>query len=118
MPLWKTSSHTLKKLVQNNVTQICLDNASALLGVLDELVALYPHMYKQGCYVHIIGLLLEDLGKEIMFKTLLTKDKQVCIHIQNYHATMTFFCHYSPKTSFACNFLKIGHMLEFKDALE
>jgi hypothetical protein len=30
----------------NNVTQICTDNASAMLGALDELVATYPHLYK------------------------------------------------------------------------
>jgi hypothetical protein len=28
----------------NNVTQICLDNANAMLGALDNLVATYPHL--------------------------------------------------------------------------
>jgi hypothetical protein len=36
----------LKTVGSNNVIQICLDNASAMLGVLDELIALYLHMYK------------------------------------------------------------------------
>jgi hypothetical protein len=28
--------------LMNNVTQICLDNASTMLGALDDLVAMYP----------------------------------------------------------------------------
>jgi hypothetical protein len=32
----------------NNVIQTCSINASAMLGVLDELVAMYPHLYTQG----------------------------------------------------------------------
>jgi hypothetical protein len=31
-----------------------------MLGVMDELVALYRHMYKQGCCAHILNFLLED----------------------------------------------------------
>ena len=44
----------------NNVIQICTDNASTMLGLLDELVATYLHLYKQGCAAHILDLLLED----------------------------------------------------------
>jgi hypothetical protein len=47
----------------NNVTQIYLDNTSAMLGALDDLVAPCPHLYKQGCCVHILDLLLEDREK-------------------------------------------------------
>jgi hypothetical protein len=28
----------------NNVTQICMDNASAMLGALDEPIATYPYL--------------------------------------------------------------------------
>jgi hypothetical protein len=35
----------IKTIGPNNVTQICTDNASAMLGALDELVATYPHLY-------------------------------------------------------------------------
>jgi hypothetical protein len=48
----------------NKLTQICSDNASAILGTLDELVALYPYLYKQGCCAHILDLLLKDWEKE------------------------------------------------------
>jgi hypothetical protein len=110
----------------NKVTQICTDNASAMLGALDELVATYPHLYKQGCAAHILDLLLEDWGKEEMFKALIIRAKQVCIYIRNHHATMALYRHYSlrlslkvpPETRFACNFLMINRMLEVKDALE
>jgi hypothetical protein len=46
----------------SNVAQICSDNTSTMLGVLDDLVATYPHLYKQGCCTHILDLLLEDWG--------------------------------------------------------
>jgi hypothetical protein len=48
------------------VTQIYSCNGSARLGELDYLVAMYPHLYKQGCYAHILDLLLEYWGKEEM----------------------------------------------------
>jgi hypothetical protein len=106
----------------NNMTQICSDNANAMLEALDKLVALY----KQGCCAHILDLLLEVWGKEEMFKTLIIRAKRVCIYIQNLQATMALYCHYSPrlslkvppKTRFACNFLMIARMLQVKDALE
>jgi hypothetical protein len=110
----------------NNVIQICTDNASAMLGALDELVATYPHLYKQGCAAYILNLLLEDWGKEEMFKALIIRAKRVCIYIRNHHATMALYCQYSlrlslkvpSETRFACNFLMINRMLEIKDALE
>ena len=109
----------------SNVTQICSDNASAMLGALDDLVRTYPHLYKQGCCAHILNLLLEDWGKEELFKALIIRAKQVCIYIQNYHVTMALYRHYSPRlslkvpleTRFVCNFLKIACMLEVRDAL-
>jgi hypothetical protein len=110
----------------SNVTQICSDNASAMLGALDDLVRIYPHLYKQGCCAHILDLLLEDWGKEELFKALIIRAKRVCIYIRNHHATMALYRHYSPRlslkvppeTRFACNFLMIARMLEVKDALE
>jgi hypothetical protein len=110
----------------SNVTQICLDNTSAMLGALDNLVGTYPHLYKQGCCAHIRDLLLEDWGKEEMFKALIIRAKRVYIYIRNHHTTMALYCHYSPRlslkvppeTRFACNFLMIARMLEIKDALE
>ena len=30
----------------SNTTQICLNNAIAMLGPLDDLVCMYPHLYK------------------------------------------------------------------------
>jgi hypothetical protein len=75
---------------------------------------------------HILDLLLEDWGKEEMFKTLIIRAKWVCNYIQNHHARIALYRHYSsrlslkipPKTRFACNFLMIACMLSVKDALE
>jgi hypothetical protein len=57
------------------MNQICLDNASAMLEALDELVALYPP-------THILDLFLEDWGKEEIFKALITRTKRVYIYIK------------------------------------
>jgi hypothetical protein len=97
-----------------------------MLGVLDDLIGMYLHLYKQGCCAHILDLLLEDWEKEEMFKALIIRAKRVCIYIRNHHATMTLYRHYSPRlslkvppeTRFACNFLMIARMLEVRDALE
>jgi hypothetical protein len=110
----------------SNVTQIFSDNASAMLGALDDLVRTYLHLYKQGCCAHILNLLLEDWRKEELFKALIIRAKRVCIYIRNHHATMALYRHYSPRlslkvppeTRFACNFLMIARMLEVRDALE
>jgi hypothetical protein len=93
---------------------------------LDDLVRTYPHLYKQGCCAHILDLLLEDWGKEELFKALIIRAKQVCIYIRNHHATMALYRHYSPRlllkvppeTRFVCNFLMIARLLEVRDALE
>ena len=53
----------------NKVTQICSDNASAMLGAMDEVVTAYRHIYKQRCCAHILDLLMEDWGKEPFSKT-------------------------------------------------
>jgi hypothetical protein len=110
----------------SNVTQICSNNANAMLGVLDNLVAMYPHLYKQRCCTHILDLLLENWGKDEIFKALIIRAKRVCIYIRNHHATMALYRHYSPrfslkvppKTGFVCSFFMIARMLEVKDALE
>jgi hypothetical protein len=65
----------------NNVIQIYSDNASAMLGALDDLVAIYFYLYKQGCCANILDLLLEDWGKEEMFKTIIIWAKRTCIYI-------------------------------------
>jgi hypothetical protein len=44
----------------NNVTQIYSYNASTILGAMDEVVAAYLHLYKQGCFAYILDLFLED----------------------------------------------------------
>ena len=97
-----------------------------MLGASDNLIAMYLHLYKQGCCAHILDLLLEDWRKEKLFKALIIKAKRVCIYIQNHHTTMVLYRHYSPRlllkvpseTRFACNFLMIARMLEVKDTLE
>ena len=54
----------LKKFIKQigpiKVSQICTDNAANMLGALDKVIEMYPHIYKQGCAAHALDLLLED----------------------------------------------------------
>jgi hypothetical protein len=55
-----------------------------------------------------------------MLKTLITGAKPMCTYIQNHHATMALYHHYSPmlslkvppETKFVCNFLMIAGRLK------
>jgi hypothetical protein len=108
------------------VTQICTDNATNMLGAMDDIVATYPHIFKQGCVAHALDLMLEDWAKTEQFKDLINRAKHVCLYMQNHHMTMAFFREHSPRkslivpaeTRFACQFLMISRMLEVKNALE
>jgi hypothetical protein len=108
------------------VTQICTDNATNMLGAMDDIVATYPHIFKQGCVAHALDLMLEDWAKIEQFKDLINRAKHVCLYMQNHHMTMAFFREHSPRkslivpaeTRFACQFLMISRMLEVKNALE
>jgi hypothetical protein len=57
---YKMIKEYIEVVVLNNVTRICSNNISAMLGALDELVALYLHLYKQGYYAQSLEFLLED----------------------------------------------------------
>jgi hypothetical protein len=108
------------------VTQICIDNATNMLGAMDNIVATYPHIFKQGCIVHALDLMLEDWAKIEQFKDLINMAKRVCLYMRSHHVTMALFREHSPRkslivpaeTRFACQFLMISRMLEVKNALE
>ena len=48
----------LKKFIEQigpmRVSQICIDNAANMLGVVDKVIEMYPHIYKQGCAAVVI----------------------------------------------------------------
>jgi hypothetical protein len=73
------------------VTQICTDNATNMLGAMDNIVMTYPHIFKQGCTAHALDLMLEDWAKIDQFKDLIHKAKHVCIYMRNHHMTMALF---------------------------
>jgi hypothetical protein len=76
--MWYASSSTeLKKLIDavgpRFVTQICTDNATNMLGAIDDIVATYLYIFKQGCAAHALDLMLEDWAKIDQFKDLINK---------------------------------------------
>jgi hypothetical protein len=68
----------------NSMTQICTDNATNMLGIMENIVQTYPHIFKQNCVVYILDLMLEDWAKIDQFKDLITSAKRVCLYIQNH----------------------------------
>ena len=120
----------LKKFIEDVgprfVTQICIDNATNMLGAMDDIVTTYPHISKHDCYAHTLDLMLEDWAKIDQFKDLIQKAKHVCIYMRNHHVTMALFQEHSPwkslvvpvETQFAYQILMISRMLEVKNALE
>jgi hypothetical protein len=93
----------LKKFIEDVgprfMTQICTDNATNMLGAMDDIVTTYPHISKQGCAAHALDLMLEDWAKIDQFKDLIQKAKRVCIYMHNHHVTMALFREYSPQKS-------------------
>jgi hypothetical protein len=93
----------LKKFIDNVgprlVAQICTDNATNMLGAMDNIVKTYPHIFKQGCAAHALDLMLEDWAKIDQFKDLINKAKRVCLYIHNHHMTMALFRENSPRKS-------------------
>jgi hypothetical protein len=85
----------LKKFIEDVgprfVIQICTDNATNMLGAMDDIVTTYPHISKQGCAAHALDLMLEDWPKIDQFKDLIQKAKRVCIYMYNHHMTMALF---------------------------
>jgi hypothetical protein len=129
----KTKAHIatkLKKFINvagpRFVTQICTDNATNMLGAMDDIVATYPHVFKQGYAAHTLDLILEHRAKIEQFKNLINRAKRVCLYMRNHHVTMALFREHfhrkflivSAKTRFACQFLMLSRMLEVKNTLE
>ena len=107
------------------ITQVCTDNATNMLGAMDDLVDTYPHMTKQGCTAHALDLFMEDWAKVPQFKSLILKARRVCLYIRNHHVPMALFREASrlqlivpAETRFACNLLMIQRLVEVRPALE
>ena len=81
------------------VTQIYTENATNMLGATDNIVAMYPHIFKQDCAAHALDLMLEDWANFEQFKDLINKAKCVCLYMQNHHVTMALFQEHSPRKS-------------------
>jgi hypothetical protein len=60
------------------MTQICTDNVTNMLGAMDDIVAMYPHIFKQGCAAYTLDLILKDWAKIEQFKDLINRAKHVC----------------------------------------
>ena len=53
----------IKQIGPMKVSQICKNKFANMLGVVDKFIETYLHIYKQGCAVHTLDLLLEDWAK-------------------------------------------------------
>ena len=73
------------------VSKICTDNAANMLGALNNVVETYPHIYRQGCAIYALDLLLEDGAKIPQFKDLVAKEKSVHLFVKNHLITLALF---------------------------
>jgi hypothetical protein len=53
----------IEELGLQNIVQIFTDNASSMKATVNIITDKYPHIYFQGCVVHVMNLLLEDWEK-------------------------------------------------------
>ena len=98
------------------VIQICTNNTTNMLGAMDNIVAMYPYIFKQDCAAHTLDLILEGWAKIEQFKDLINRAKHVCLYMWNHHVTMALFWKHShrnslivlAKTQFACQFLMLS----------
>jgi hypothetical protein len=68
-----------------------------MLGAMDDIVATYPHIFKQGCVAHVLDFMLEDWAKIEQFKDLINRAKHVCLYMRNHHVTMALFREHYPR---------------------
>jgi hypothetical protein len=59
--------------------QICTNNATNMLGTLDDIVMTYLHVFKQGCFAHHLDLMQEDWANIDQCKDLIKRAKRVCL---------------------------------------
>jgi hypothetical protein len=66
---WKDAHYICNALTKyietieiKDIIQICIGNASSMRSVAGLLICCFPSLYFQGCVVHCLNLLLEDLG--------------------------------------------------------
>jgi hypothetical protein len=68
------------------VTQICTDNATNMLGAMDNIVMIYPHIFKPSYAAYALDLMLEDWANIDQFKDLTNKAKCMCLGKAERHA--------------------------------
>ena len=112
----------IEEVSAQNVAQIYMDNASAMTGAINDILEVYPHIYKQRCCAHILDLLLEDWKKKTNGEECHLESKpRLCLYAEPSCNNGTFR-RFSPKLSLKipaearllCNYFMISHLLQVK----
>jgi hypothetical protein len=89
----------IEEVGPQNIVQICTDNASSMKAAADIITNKYPHIYFQGCVVHVMNLLLEDWGKATWMKEVVKKSRTIIKFIKRRHMPLAVFRKYEEKLS-------------------
>ena len=65
----------IEQIGEENILQVCIDNAPLMLNVGKLISSEYPHIFFQACIAHAMDLLLEDWAKMKWVKELLEQAK-------------------------------------------
>ena len=87
----------IKDVGLQNIVQICMENASSMRAATDIIEDKYPHIYFQGCTIHVMNLLLEDWGKVVWMKDVVKKARTIVKFIKRRHMPLAVFRKYEEK---------------------
>ncbi|XP_071735719.1 uncharacterized protein [Rutidosis leptorrhynchoides] len=115
----------IQKVGPKNVVQVVTDNASNNIGAAKLLREKRPTIFWTSCGAHTINLMLEGIGKEQRYKSILDKARKITVFIYSHHRTLALMRQYTKKrdivrpgvTRFASSFLTLQSLLDKKGQL-
>ena len=116
----------IQQVGEQNIIQVCYDNAPVMLNAGKLVQALYPSIFVQGCAAHAMDLLLEDWSKMKWVKELLDRAKNLVKFIKIRQMPLSVFRKHEAKlsllmpgqTRFASHYIMISRLLKVRGALE
>lgn len=116
----------IQQLGDENIIQVCYDNAPVMLNAGKLVKSLYPSIFIQGCAAHAMDLLLEDWGKMKWVKELLDRAKNLVKFIKIRQMPLSVFRKHEAslsllmpgQTRFASHYIMISRLLKVRGALE
>ncbi|XP_073024252.1 uncharacterized protein [Primulina eburnea] len=109
----------------HNVVQIVTDNATNNMVAAKLMKEKRPGIFWSSCATHTVNLMLESIGKLLVFKKIIDQAKSFTIFIYAHHKTFSLMRSVTKKrdivlpgvTRFASNFLTLQSLIDKKSSL-